>query len=178
MKRYQNFGLLTKKKASKFRCFLFLCERECMRYRVRKPRFAPLHIATAPLCTLHILVMPFVAFRSLYTNLPNAEAIHLFRILGWIPNHLFRCWTLHYKISQGVPSGRLPRYARNDIKCVARNSIRRVCKVCYYFFSKQTLITFRTKYSVIASVAWQSPGREPYEKTALSDGFCFGFGLN
>ena len=88
MKRYQNFGLLTKKKASKFRCFLFLCERECMRYRVRKPRFAPLHIATAPLFTLHILVIPFVAFRSLYTNLPNAEAIHLFRILGWILNHL------------------------------------------------------------------------------------------
>ena len=81
--------------------------------------------------------------------------------------------TLRYKISQGVPSGRLPRYARNDIKCVARNSIKRVCKVCYYFFSKQTLITFRTKYSVIArSVAtWQSPGRESYEKTALSDGF-------
>lgn len=88
MKRYQNFGLLTKKKASKFRCFLFLCERECMRYRVRKPRFAPLHIATAPLFTLHILVIPFVAFRSLYTNLPNAEAIHLIRILGWILNHL------------------------------------------------------------------------------------------
>ena len=96
MKRYQNFGLLTKKKASKFRCFLFLCERECMRYRVRKPRFAPLHIATAPLFTLHILVIPFVAFRSLYTNLPNAEAIHLIRILGWILNHLFRCWTLRY----------------------------------------------------------------------------------
>ena len=52
--------------------------------------------ATAPLFTLHILVMPFVAFRSLYTNLPNAEAIHLFRILGWILNHLFRCWTLRY----------------------------------------------------------------------------------
>lgn len=60
-----------------------------MRYRVRKPRFAPVRIATAPLFTLHILVMPFVAFRSLYTNLPNAEAIHLFRILGWILNHLF-----------------------------------------------------------------------------------------
>ena len=85
-----------KKKASKFRCFLFLCEREWMRYRVRKPRFAPLHTATAPLFTLHILVIPFVAFRSLYTNLPNAEAIHLIRILGWILNHLFRCWTLRY----------------------------------------------------------------------------------
>ena len=153
----------------------FFCAKES---RVRKPRFAPLRTATAPLFTLHILVMPFVAFRSLYTNLPNAEAIHLFRILWWILNHLFRCWTLRYKISQGVPSGRLPRYARNDIKCVARNSIKRVCKVCYYFFSKQTLITFRTKYSVIAKVAWQSPGREPYEKTALSDGFCFDFGLN
>ena len=45
---------------------LFFCDREWMRYRVRKPRFAPLHTATAPLFTLHILVMPFVAFRSLY----------------------------------------------------------------------------------------------------------------
>ena len=26
-------------------------------------------------------------------------------------------------------------------------------------------ISFRTKYYVIASVAWQSPGREPYYKT-------------
>ena len=42
-----------------------------MRYRVRKPRFAPLRIATAPLFTLHILVMSFVAFRSLYTNYPT-----------------------------------------------------------------------------------------------------------
>ena len=50
---------------------LFFCEREWMRYRVRKPRFAPLRIATAPLFTLHILVMPFVAFRSLYTNYPT-----------------------------------------------------------------------------------------------------------
>ena len=50
---------------------LFFCEREWMRYRVRKPRFAPLRIATAPLFTLHILVMSFVAFRSLYTNYPT-----------------------------------------------------------------------------------------------------------
>ena len=55
-------------------------------------------------------------------------------------NHLFRCWSLRYKISQGVPSWRLPRYARNDIKCVARNSIKRVCKVCYYFLANKPLL--------------------------------------
>ena len=42
------------------------------------------------------------------------------------PEPPFRCWTLRYKISQGVPSGRLPRYARNDIKCATRNSIKKV----------------------------------------------------
>ena len=134
MKRYQNFGLLTKKKASKFRCFLFLCERECMRYRVRKPRFAPLHIATAPLFTLHILVIPFVAFRSLYTNLPNADAIHLIRILGWILNHLFRCWTLRYAC----------KHARSRSYTNPPLSKKSRCLFCI-------------------------------EKTALSDGFCFGF---
>ena len=87
MKRYQNFGLLTKKKASKFRCFLFLCERECMRYRVRKPRFAPPNSNGAVVqlvyhCTTQCSVLLFIY------ELPNAEAIHLFRILGWILNHL------------------------------------------------------------------------------------------
>ena len=91
-----NPPLPTKKESIEIPMLSFFCEREWMRYRVRKPRFAPLRIATAPLFTLHILVIPFVAFRSLYTNLPNAEAIHLIRIFGWIPNHLFRCWTLHY----------------------------------------------------------------------------------
>ena len=134
MKRYQNFGLLTKKKASKFRCFLFLCEREWMRYRVRKPRFAPLHTATAPLFTLHILVMPFVAFRSLYTNLPNAEAIHLFRILGWILNHL------------SVLDASLCVQARSLSLLYESTSFK---KIAVSFFC--------------------------IEKTALSDGFCFGF---
>ena len=32
---------------------------------------------------------------------------------------------------------------------------------------KQTLVIFRTKYSVIASAAWQSPGREPYKTNAV-----------
>ena len=134
-----------------------------------------------------------MAFRSLYTNLPNAEAIHLIRILGWILNHLFRCWTLRYackharsrsytnpplskksrclffmlgivdsarftprgalrlnhlfrswtlryKISQGVPSGRFPRNPRNNINCRDRNSKKRVCKIIYYFFFSKLMV--------------------------------------
>ena len=61
----------------------------------------------------------------------------------------------------GFPSGRLPRRVapRNDIKCVARSFINKVCEFFMFLSNKQTLILFRTKYSVIASVAWQSPGR-------------------
>ena len=61
------------------------------------------------------------------------------------------------------PSGGFSRrcYAtpQNDIKCVARSIIKKVCKFFIFLSNKQTLILFRTKYSVIASVAWQSPGR-------------------
>ena len=61
------------------------------------------------------------------------------------------------------PSGGFTRrcYAtpQNDIKCVARSIIKKVCKFFIFLSNKQTLILFRTKYSVIASVAWQSPGR-------------------
>lgn len=66
---------------------LFFCEREWMKNRC-KATVRTVAYSNGPLFTLHILVMPFVAFLSLYTNLPNAEAIHLFRILGWILNHL------------------------------------------------------------------------------------------
>ena len=56
-------------------------------------------------------------------------------------------------LSQGSPSGRLPRYARNDKKCVARYSIKSEAKKLY---------RLRTKYYVIArsNATWQSPGRD------------------
>lgn len=60
-----------KKKASKFRCFLFLCEREWMRYRVRKPRFAPPKTATAPLCTLLNIALHNAAFCCIFENCPT-----------------------------------------------------------------------------------------------------------
>lgn len=40
----------------------------------------------------------------------------------------------------GVPSGRLPRYARNDIKCVARDNVKKVCRLCYYFSANKRLL--------------------------------------
>ena len=87
MKRYQNFGLLTKKKASKFRCFLFLCEREWMKNRCKATvrTVAYSNGAVVQLvyhCTTQCSVLLFIY------ELPNAEAIHLFRILWWILNHL------------------------------------------------------------------------------------------
>lgn len=45
---------------------LFFCEREWMRYRVRKPRFAPPKTATAPLCTLLIIALHNVAFCCIF----------------------------------------------------------------------------------------------------------------
>ena len=41
---------------------------------------------------------------------------------------------------QGNPSGRLPRYARNDIKCVARKSIKSARKFYYYFPANKPLL--------------------------------------
>ena len=40
-------------------------------------------------------------------------------------------------------------------------------KILQIDFGKQTLVIFRTKYFVIASDAWQSPGREPYKINAV-----------
>ena len=84
-----------KKKASKFRCFLFLCEREWMKNRCKATvrTVAYSNGAVVQLvyhCTTQCSVLLFIY------ELPNAEAIHLFRILWWILNHLFRCWTLRY----------------------------------------------------------------------------------
>ena len=51
-----------------------------------------------------------------------------------------------------VPSGGLPQHRkavlRNDVKCIARNSIKRAHKFCYSFLTT-TLFQFRTKYYVI-----------------------------
>ena len=70
---------------------LFFCEREWMKNRCKATVRTVAYSNGAVVHFTYSLVMPFVAFRSLYTNLPNAEAIHLFRILVWILNHLFRC---------------------------------------------------------------------------------------
>ena len=76
-----------KKKASKFRCFLFLCEREWMKNRCKATvrTVAYSNGAVVQLvyhCTTQCSVLLFIY------ELPNAEAIHLFRILWWILNHL------------------------------------------------------------------------------------------
>ena len=77
-----------KKKASKFRCFLFLCEREWMRYRVSKPRFAPLRIATAPLRTLLNIALHNAAFCCIFENCPTPRLSTSFEKLRC----LFLCW--------------------------------------------------------------------------------------
>ena len=82
-----NPPLPTKKKASKFRCFLFLCEREWMKNRCKATvrTVAYSNGAVVQLvyhCTTQCSVLLFIY------ELPNAEAIHLFRILWWILNHL------------------------------------------------------------------------------------------
>ena len=48
---------------------------------------------------------------------------------------------------------------RNDIKCVARNSIKSVRKLYYFFTNKLLFIPYEV-FNVIASEAWQSPGRD------------------
>ncbi len=55
----------------KIAVLLFFCEREWMRYRVRKPRFAPLRIATAPLCTLLNIALHNAAFCCIFKNCPT-----------------------------------------------------------------------------------------------------------
>ncbi len=50
----------------------------------------------------------------------------------------------------GIPSGRLPRCARNDRKCVARGKIKSVSQSRHFLQANKTFF-FRTKYSVIAS---------------------------
>ena len=39
----------------------------------------------------------------------------------------------------GFPSGRLPRYARNDIKCAARSIIKKECKLFYFYLTSKPL---------------------------------------
>ena len=68
--------------------FFFLCERECMRYRVRKPRFAPLHIATAPLCTLLNIALHNAAFCCIFENCPTPRLSTSFEK----SRCLFLCW--------------------------------------------------------------------------------------
>ena len=73
-------------------------------------------------------------------------------------------------IKQSYPSGRFSRRfaPQNDIKCVARNSIKSVRKLYYFFTNKLLFIPYEV-LNVIAkhrlAVLWQSPGRAPYYKT-------------
>ena len=46
------------------------------------------------------------------------------------------------------PSGRLPRFARNDIKCVARKRIKKVRKFCNKFPSNKLLYSVRSTMSL------------------------------
>ena len=86
-----------------------------MRYRVRKPRFAPLRNATAPLCTLLNIALHNAAFCCIFENCPTPRLSTSFKKIAvsfFMPgivdsarftprgalrlNHLFRCWTLRY----------------------------------------------------------------------------------
>ena len=51
-------------------------------------------------------------------------------------------------VLQGSPSGRLPRFARNDIKCVARKRIKKVRKFCNKFPSNKLLYSVRSTMSL------------------------------
>ena len=51
-------------------------------------------------------------------------------------------------VLQGIPSGRLPRFARNDIKCVARKRIKKVRKFCNKFPSNKLLYSVRSTMSL------------------------------
>ena len=69
----------------------------------------------------------------------------------------------------GIPSGRLPRYARNDTKCVARGKIKSVSQSRHFLQANKT---FSFPYEVLChcealptAMPWQSPGRAPYHKT-------------
>ena len=57
--------------------------------------------------------------------------------------------------------------ANTNIYQISYRVIGVLCGLSQGVLSSQCgyLISFGTKYSVIASVAWQSPGREPYYKT-------------
>ena len=68
---YTNPPLPTKKSSIVIAILLFFCEREWMRYRVRKPRFAPLRIATAPLRTLLNIALHNAAFCCIFENCPT-----------------------------------------------------------------------------------------------------------
>ena len=66
----------------------------------------------------------------------------------------------------GIPSGRLPRYARNDTKCVARGKIKSVSQSRHFLQANKT---FSFTYEVLChcealptAMPWQSPGRAPY----------------
>ena len=67
---------------------LFFCEREWMRYRVRKPRFAPLRLATAPLFTLLKIALHNAAFCCIFENYPTPRLSTSFE-KSWC---LFLCW--------------------------------------------------------------------------------------
>ncbi len=51
-------------------------------------------------------------------------------------------------VLQGSPSGRLSRFARNDIKCVARKRIKKVRKFCNKFPSNKLLYSVRSTMSL------------------------------
>ena len=57
---------------------LFFCEREWMRYRVRKPRFAPPNSNGAVVHFAYNYTTQCSVLLFIY-KLSNAEAIHLFR---------------------------------------------------------------------------------------------------